>query len=413
MNIKQLLLVVVSMILMIQVPVFADPSVFTFPYENLAQAKAKYDHGNSDIKEIVAVMLKEADKALKQPARSVMDKSDVSVSGDKHDYYSVAPYWWPNPDTPDGLPYINKDGVWNYKERAKTDADAFNQTCGNMQKLGLAYYFTGNEIYANKATELVRVWFLDKATKMNPNLNYGQAIKGIRAGSPGGGVLEGLGFTKVLDGIALIDDSDAWSEENQANLKSWFTQYNTWLHETEFGKAAANPTNNIGTWYHVQAVYLYLYLGETEKAKNLAKAGFDKLLDIQFSQDGAQPQEARRTKSFAYYNYNLSAWTQLAIVATQAGFDGWNYTTKNGRSLRLGLAFMAQYADPDKPWIKEDIVEPNRQSPMSYFALAAQFCNDPEIFQEALKYRDTQAKPRWLLWSKMDGDNSVMIEIKK
>lgn len=399
MNIKRLLLIFVSMIFMAQIPAFANPRVFTFPYENLAQNKARYDQGNADVKEIVAAVIKEADKALQQPALSVMDKIDVSASGDKHDYYSVAPYWWPNPNTPDGLPYINKDGVWNSKERAKTDADAFNRTCDNTQKLGLAYYFTGDEKYAAKAAELVRVWFLDKATRMNPNLSYGQAIKGIRPGTPAGGVLEGLGFTDVLDGIELIENSNAWSGEDAANLKRWFTQYNTWLHESEFGQAAAEPTNNIGTWYYVQAVYLYLYLGEKEKAKNLAKAGFDKLLDIQFSQDGSQPKEAARTKSFAYYNYNLSAWAQLAIVAKQAGFDGWNYTTKKGRSLRLGLAFMVPYADPNKPWIKEDIVKPNRQAPMSYMALAAQFCDDPQIFIDALKYRDKSAKPRWLLWS--------------
>jgi len=402
MDIKRLLLLFVSIVFMTQLPASANPRVFTFPYENLAQAKARYDQGDANTREIVAALLKEADKALEEPARSVMDKSDVSASGDKHDYYSVAPYWWPNPKTPDGLPYVNKDGVWNSKERAKTDADTFSHTCDNTQKLGLAYYFTGNEKYAAKAAELVRVWFLDKATKMNPNLSYGQAIKGVRPGTPAGGVLEGMGFTKVLDGIELISDSKAWSKEDAANLQNWFAQYNTWLHESEFGQAAAEPTNNIGTWYHVQAVYLYLYLGEKDKAKNLAKAGFDKLLDIQFSPDGSQPKEARRTKSFAYYNYNLSAWVHLAIVAKQADFDGWNYTTKKERSLRLGLAFMAPYADPAKPWIKQDIVKPHRQAPMSYMSLAAQFCDDPQIFIDALQYRDTATKPRWLLWSKID-----------
>lgn len=42
-----------------------------------------------------------------------MDKTLVAASGNKHDYYSFPPYWWPNPDTQDGLPYIRKDGQTN------------------------------------------------------------------------------------------------------------------------------------------------------------------------------------------------------------------------------------------------------------------------------------------------------------
>ncbi|WP_200791335.1 alginate lyase family protein, partial [Klebsiella variicola] len=60
-----------------------------------------------------AALQKKADLALKHPLFSVMDKTLVAASGDKHDYYSFPPYWWPNPDTKDGLPYIRKDGQTN------------------------------------------------------------------------------------------------------------------------------------------------------------------------------------------------------------------------------------------------------------------------------------------------------------
>ena len=54
----------------------------------------------------------QADKMLGEGPYSVMDKQQTPPSGDKHDYMSVGPYWWPDPSKPDGLPYIRKDGEW-------------------------------------------------------------------------------------------------------------------------------------------------------------------------------------------------------------------------------------------------------------------------------------------------------------
>ncbi len=42
-----------------------------------------------------------------------MDKSLLAASGDKHDYYSFPPYWWPDPSKKDGMPYLRKDGETN------------------------------------------------------------------------------------------------------------------------------------------------------------------------------------------------------------------------------------------------------------------------------------------------------------
>ena len=50
------------------------------------------------------------DLSLSDGPWSVMDKQHVPPSGDKHDYMSLGPYWWPDPDKPDGLPYIRRDG---------------------------------------------------------------------------------------------------------------------------------------------------------------------------------------------------------------------------------------------------------------------------------------------------------------
>ena len=95
---------------------------------------------------------------------SVMDKSQIPPSGDKHDYTSRGPYWWPNPDTKDGLPYIRKDGERNPAINKFNDHSNESKITNAVQILSLAYYITKDSKYANKASRLIHVWFLEQFT---------------------------------------------------------------------------------------------------------------------------------------------------------------------------------------------------------------------------------------------------------
>ena len=147
-----------------------------YPAEKLAKVKAKAD--TPTYAPAIKTLMKEADKAMNLTPPSVMDKSMTASSGDKHDYMSMGPYWWPDPSKPDGLPYIRKDGLRN-PELSKLDRDRWEHGKSRYHT-GNCYYFSGNEQYAKKATDFLKVWFLDAKTKMNPNLNYGQTIPGRR-----------------------------------------------------------------------------------------------------------------------------------------------------------------------------------------------------------------------------------------
>ena len=119
----------------------------------------------------------EADKLLDVQPLSVMMKEKTPGSGNKHDYMSLARYYWPDPTKPDGLPYISRDGESN-PELDKFDRNRLGDTAGRVTTLALAWYFSNDEKYAQKATELLRVWFFNKDTRMNPNLEYAQVIMG-------------------------------------------------------------------------------------------------------------------------------------------------------------------------------------------------------------------------------------------
>ena len=213
----------------------SNTDLIKLDFKTLAEKKTFLKANDVDLQTAYAELINNANKLLNYQQVSVMDKKDLPPSGNKHDYMSIAPYWWPNPATNNGLPYIRKDGEVNPEVRNYSDKENMPKLCENVYNLSLAYYFSDDEKYAEHASKLLRVWFLDSATKMNPNLNYGQAIKGVTDGR-GAGVIDTRQFIFALDGVALLQNSKSWTNKDNTALKSWFIEYLNWLNTSKIGK---------------------------------------------------------------------------------------------------------------------------------------------------------------------------------
>lgn len=187
------------------------------------------------LKSALAALEREAAKATAMTPVSVMDKGVAPPSGDKHDYMSQAPYWWPDPSKPKGLPYVRRDGERNPEINRITDHGSFDRLMDAVSTLGLAFHLTGRQAYADHAARLVRVWFIDPATRMHPHLAYGQGIPGISEGR-GIGIIETRRLPKMLDGVLLIAGSASWRPEDDAALQAWMRSYLAWLTESQHGK---------------------------------------------------------------------------------------------------------------------------------------------------------------------------------
>jgi hypothetical protein len=384
------------------------PLVYSLPADALAAARDRVAHGDPALAPIVARLCEDANHAMQLKPVSVMDKSRTPPSGDKHDYISQAPYWWPDPAKPDGLPFIRHDGRIYPPSKEATDARPWESMAKAVETLGLAYYFTHHEPYAQHAALLVRTWFLDPATRMNPNLRFGQYIPGLNEGR-GEGILEMRDLTFVCDGVALIADSPAWTETDNRAFHRWLAAYFDWLTTSPNGRDEASAPNNHGSWYDVQAAHLALVLGKTDFAKKILSDGLEKRIARQVEPDGRQPLELVRTKSLGYSLFNLEALCNLATLAEHVDVDWWAYTTKDGRSLHTALRYLAPYADPNKAWIENDVIEGNRTE---LFPLLAEvlrhddknsgFASDDAQFRELLeKFGDSspnQSVARWQLF---------------
>lgn len=302
--------------------------------------------------ELLQAVSAEADKAMSEGPFSVMDKKDTPPSGDKHDYMSLAPYWWPNPATKNGLPYIRRDGEVN-PERYKVPDDAnSNRLQDAVHALALGYYFTGKEEYAARAVLLLRTWFLDPATRMNPNLNYAQAVLGVNDGR-GIGLIDVRGLPRILDGVALLKGSPSLTGDDLQGLRKWFTQYLEWLKNSKNGRDESDAKNNHGSWYDQQITGIALFLGDKTLAREVAETAKTKRIALQIEPDGSQPLELARTKSFSYSVFNLAALEQLAEEDRLTGVNLWTYRAPNGASIRAALDYLLPYAEGEKKWTHE------------------------------------------------------------
>jgi hypothetical protein len=218
-----------------------------------------------------------------------------------------------------------------------------------VKTLSVAYHFTENISYASKASELLRVWFLNNDTRMNPNLQYAETIPGKDYGTHSG-IIVARDFPDLINAIRLIQDSSPWTKQDQRGIELWFGKYLEWLLNSDFGKRESNRLNNHGTWYDVQASSIALFLNKTEVTRDILKNNLDRLIAAKIEPDGRQRFELYRTNSLDYHIFNLLAFFNLAKIADNIGIDLWNYETPRGSGLQKALDYLLPYALGEETW---------------------------------------------------------------
>ncbi|CAG8638328.1 12912_t:CDS:2, partial [Gigaspora margarita] len=261
---------------------------------------------------------------------SVTLKTQLAPSNDPHDYLSLSRYYWPNPNTKYGLPYIGRDGHTNPEIFTVKDYALIRNLMAEIQYLGFGYYFTKNDTYVKKAIYRLNEWFVDSKTKMNPNLKYAGLVKGYKLGRRAE--------------LPIMRPSKFWDHNIELQLKNWFTEYYDWFKNSKFGREEHNAKNNQGTFYDVQAIHILEYIGQINEAKDFAQKALIHRVNIGILANGQQPYETVRTLSWQYSIFNLEALFLLAERATHLGFDGWNYRGKNNQSIKSAVDYLLPYA---------------------------------------------------------------------
>ena len=317
-------------------------------------------------------VLKNADTYLNELPETVTTSFCDRSSGTHHDFYSEGDYWWPDEKNPNG-PYIRKDGLTNPANfTAHREAlIRFSQLSG---ALASAYLLTNDKKYADKLALHLKAWFVNQNTKMNANLLYAQAIKGVATGR-GIGIIDTVHLVEVTKAIKAIENSSALSKADLDAIKLWFSNYLNWITTHEYGIAERDNGNNHSVCWTMQ-VAAFADLTKDTKTMDFCRNFYKtSLLPNQMDKDGSFPLELKRTKPYGYSLFNLDAMTSICQILSTKQDNLFDYTTPEGKNLELGIKFMIPYIENKSVWpFQHDVMYweewPVRQSSLLFGGIA-------------------------------------------
>ncbi|MCF8265143.1 MAG: alginate lyase family protein [Melioribacteraceae bacterium] len=369
-----------------------DQSEIYFKTEDLLEVKSSFQSSDSDLKTIIKHY---ADRFLDAGPWNITESSPSRIKIDPHYYFTESPYWWPNPDDPEGS-YIRKDGVRN-PDRFLDHKEKFMKVYQTVSTLALASFLFDNESYALKAFQILDMWFVNEKTKMNPDLKYAQLIRG-RDEKRGVGIIETHRLTRFVEMLNLLRLNDRDNVVLEG-VEKWMSQYLKWLVESEYGVDEKERGNNHSSWYAAQIAALSSFTNNNEYLNWLDDYTKEFLIDNQITQSGTQPYEEERTLSLSYSVFNLDALSFLSVLLSNEKNDIWRYSNDGG-SLVDAINYLTPFLLNQTDWPHKQIKKYNGGAPI-FWGLYAVSNNDVEkmkLFKELFEnpsddFYDTQNDP--------------------
>ncbi|MCM3903514.1 MAG: alginate lyase family protein [Pyrinomonadaceae bacterium] len=313
-----------------------------------------------------ARVLKAADQYMKEAPITITASASPRSAGGLHDFFSEGDYWWPDPNNPDG-PYIQRDGM--------TNPDNFTDHRRYLMRLSVqvpalvaAWKLTQDKRYASHAAKHLRAWFIDERTRMNPNLQYAQAIKG-RVTGRGIGIIDTIHLVEVAQAIKQMEKTGALSVNDRSGVKQWFAEYLEWMTTHKYGIDEREAKNNHGTCWVMQVA---AFAGLTSNQELLAycRNRFKTfLVPNQIAADGSFPEELRRTKPYGYSLFNLDAMATICQLLSTPEDNLWKFAASDGRSVSKAMEFMVPFVRDKKSWPKAKDVMYDEEWPMRQSSL--------------------------------------------
>ena len=253
---------------------------------------------------------------------------------------------------------------------------ALNNMCDAVFSLGAAAYLLDDPRYARRAAQVVRTWFVSPQTRMNPNLEYAQAIRGSNNGR-GAGILDGRVLIQAIQGMEFLSSTGAWDVREQKAVHEWFAEYLSWLLHSKHGMDEKRSGNNHASWWTAQVAAVATFQEDSGAEQMVFDFYRTSIFPAQIRKDGSAPREEARTKSLSYSSFNAEAYAMICRIAQVNGVDLWNVRSKDGATFATVIDYLTPALKDPARWRKEQIAA--YQSDGSYFlAFAGMGTKKPE-----------------------------------
>jgi hypothetical protein len=314
-----------------------DADVFLLNAADLVEARSRIFLGEIGLEEADRSVLEMANAAFTSGPFSVEGKEVMPPNENKNDYVSLHPYWWPDESKADGLPYVF-NGEKQNPECEQYDRPQLAAFTAAVDALCMGYYFTDHEDFASRAALLLRTWFFDDETKMNPNLTYAGFIPGVKQGSPAS-IMEARALSWIPDHVGLLSNSVHWNSEDGELLRGWFKSYVEWLIESPSGKDQRAKKSQYGTWYDVQVATMSLFTGQLDITRDAINRCFDRAME-QIDDSGAHHLELKHCDGIYMASNNLLGLFDMADLGRKINMDFWSGSC--GDLLRSALDWLVE-----------------------------------------------------------------------
>ena len=377
------------------------PAQAFYPQAAVDKVRAAFQQGDEPLLSLARRIIEDAECALVDGPYSVIQKTTLAPSGDPHDYWHPAPYWWPDPSKPNGLPYVKKDGQRVAGTRMyEPDSGQYDRTRLQLMfdgttALALGWYLTGRHDFASHGAALLRTWFLDPQTRMNPHLRYSQVRRGHNKDQGyKSGIIELKDLYYVLDAVRFLEKSGALDAADSEGLKSWLRDYLGWLESSNQGRKEVAAANNHGTYFDLQTAAIAAYLGEPSKLRDIFLRAQSRI-EQQFTETGEQPDEMPRSVSQHYVFFNLQGWLHLFLLAKANGLPIGDWSNEPHARIAAAYRWIVHHDMDNWPYKQPEPFDSQRLFPLVASALQLRMVSAGELPPSIARARFDEIKSKF------------------
>ena len=277
--------------------------------------------------------------------------------GTLNDFYSEPEDYFPDPASP-AAPWKEFSTRVRKAAACTTHRDAVYTFSTQVATLTAAFVLSSDPHYSQKAAEHLRAWFITPATRMTPNLLYGQRIPNMAPGRIEGrfqGILETVPFAEVAQAIPFLATSNTLNATELAAIHAWFAAYLQWLTDSQLGGLARDQKDHHGSSWLLQcAAYARLNavgLTSDDATLNLLRHRFHSVtLRAQIHASGNFPHEVSTPAPYRNSLFNLDMLSAVCDLLSTRFESAWEYELQDGPGMRAASAYHFPYIAHRTAW---------------------------------------------------------------